>query len=131
MPPPKVDETPNTPKGDEPQAGLPKDDEPQSPNTPNTPNTNGEQTVDFSQIAAQAKEQATELYSKAQAQEGGFRELLEGLTQPSSTLQADNLLKSVGSIESKLERKQGRVESLNDLLRGLLLLRIEMLLMTS
>ncbi|WP_459177823.1 nucleotidyltransferase family protein, partial [Helicobacter heilmannii] len=50
--------------------------------------------------------------------EGGFKELLEGLTQPSSTLQADNLLKSVGSIESKLERKQGRVESLNDLLRG-------------
>ncbi|BDQ26876.1 hypothetical protein ASB1_05520 [Helicobacter heilmannii] len=118
MPPPKVDETPNTPKGDEPQAGLPKDDEPQSPNTPNTPNTNGGAAVDFSQIAAQAKEQATELYSKAQAQEGGFRELLEGLTQPSSTLQADNLLKSVGSIESKLERKQGRVESLNDLLRG-------------
>ncbi|WP_268877268.1 PBECR2 nuclease fold domain-containing protein, partial [Helicobacter mehlei] len=61
---------------------------------------------------------ARELYTTAKEQEQGFKQLLEGLSQPSSTLEAGNLLKSVGSIESKLERKQGRIESVNDLLRG-------------
>ncbi|WP_158651979.1 PBECR3 domain-containing polyvalent protein, partial [Helicobacter bizzozeronii] len=61
---------------------------------------------------------ATELFNTAKEQEIGFRGLLESLTQPSSSLEAGNLLKSVESIQSKLERKQGRVESLNDLLRG-------------
>ncbi|WP_199767473.1 PBECR2 nuclease fold domain-containing protein, partial [Helicobacter bizzozeronii] len=64
------------------------------------------------------KNQATELHAKAKEQEAGFKQLLESLSQPSSTLEASNILKSVGSIQSKLERKQGRVESLNDLLRG-------------
>ncbi|WP_459177972.1 putative barnase/colicin E5 family endoribonuclease, partial [Helicobacter bizzozeronii] len=64
------------------------------------------------------KNQATELHAKAKEQEAGFKQLLESLSQPSSTLEASNILKSVGSIQSKLERKQGRTESLNDLLRG-------------
>ncbi|CCF79893.1 hypothetical protein HBZS_103410 [Helicobacter bizzozeronii CCUG 35545] len=69
------------------------------------------------------KNQATELFNTAKEQEIGFKQLLEGLTQPSSTLEASNILKSVGSIQSKLERKQGRVESLNDLLRGAIISR--------
>ncbi|WP_459177833.1 nucleotidyltransferase family protein, partial [Helicobacter bizzozeronii] len=69
------------------------------------------------------KNQATELFNTAKEQEIGFKQLLEGLTQPSSTLEASNILKSVGSIQSKLERKQGRVESLNDLLRGAIIVK--------
>ncbi|WP_285657698.1 hypothetical protein [Helicobacter bizzozeronii] len=64
------------------------------------------------------KNQANMLYTTAKEQEGGFKQLLESLTQPSSTLEAGNILKSQQSIISKLERKQGRAESLNDLLRG-------------
>ncbi|WP_158650240.1 PBECR3 domain-containing polyvalent protein, partial [Helicobacter bizzozeronii] len=81
------------------------------------------QTTSPNPTTPELKNQATKLHAKAKEQEAGFKQLLESLSQPSSTLEASNILKSVGSIQSKLERKQGRVESLNDLLRGAIISR--------
>ncbi|CCF81040.1 hypothetical protein HBZS_114890 [Helicobacter bizzozeronii CCUG 35545] len=81
------------------------------------------QTTSPNPTTPELKNQATELHAKAKEQEAGFKQLLESLSQPSSTLEASNILKSVGSIQSKLERKQGRVESLNDLLRGAIIVK--------
>ncbi|TSA81845.1 hypothetical protein [Helicobacter mehlei] len=64
------------------------------------------------------KNQAQTLYTQAKEQEQGFKQLLEGLSQPSSTLEAGNLLKSVGSIESKIKRKQGDITAIGDFLRA-------------
>ncbi|WP_233707447.1 hypothetical protein, partial [Helicobacter bizzozeronii] len=61
---------------------------------------------------------ATELFNTAKEQEIGFRGLLESLTQPSSSLEASNLLKSVESIESKIRRKQGDITAIGDFLRA-------------
>ncbi|MFC3848548.1 hypothetical protein ACFOPX_08530, partial [Helicobacter baculiformis] len=66
----------------------------------------------------QIEQEAQTLYTRAKAQEAGFKQLLEGLDNSHNTLELGALLKSKTSIVSKLTRKQGRVESLNDLLRG-------------
>ncbi|WP_456237302.1 PBECR3 domain-containing polyvalent protein, partial [Helicobacter vulpis] len=64
------------------------------------------------------KSQAQTLYTQAQEQEHGFKQLLEGLSQPSSTLESGNVLKSVGSIEEKLAYYKGDSQRVDDLLRG-------------
>ncbi|TSA79181.1 hypothetical protein FNE76_08030, partial [Helicobacter mehlei] len=64
------------------------------------------------------KNQAQTLYTQAQEQEGGFKTLLEGLKEPSAHLEANSVLKSVGSIESKIKRKKGDIGAINDFLRG-------------
>ncbi|WP_285653285.1 hypothetical protein, partial [Helicobacter ailurogastricus] len=127
MPPPKGDDgLDNPPKGDDtpptpPKGDIDTDNPPTNPKTDIEGETGGKGGIieeDTPTTSTDFKPQAKELYTQAKEQERGFKELLEGLTQPSSVLEAGNVLKSVGSIESKLERKQGRVESLNDLLRG-------------
>ncbi|WP_285693376.1 hypothetical protein, partial [Helicobacter ailurogastricus] len=115
--PPKGDDTPPTP----PKGDIDTDNPPTNPKTDIEGETGGKGGIieeDTPTTSTDFKPQAKELYTQAKEQERGFKELLEGLTQPSSVLEAGNVLKSVGSIESKLERKQGRIESLNDLLRG-------------
>ncbi|WP_459177835.1 putative barnase/colicin E5 family endoribonuclease, partial [Helicobacter baculiformis] len=67
------------------------------------------------------KSQALELHTTAKEQEEGFKELLEGLKGGGSTLEASSILKSVGSIESKIKRKRGDIGAINDLLRGALI----------
>ncbi|WP_459177947.1 PBECR3 domain-containing polyvalent protein, partial [Helicobacter bizzozeronii] len=52
------------------------------------------------------KNQATELFNTAKEKEAGFKELLEGL-KGSSTLEANNTLKSLESIQEKLEYYKG------------------------
>ncbi|WP_199764542.1 putative barnase/colicin E5 family endoribonuclease [Helicobacter bizzozeronii] len=66
------------------------------------------------------KNQATELHAKAKEQEAGFKELLEGL-KGSSTLEANNTLKSLQSIQEKLEYYKGDTGRIDDLLRGAVL----------
>ncbi|MFC3847882.1 PBECR2 nuclease fold domain-containing protein, partial [Helicobacter baculiformis] len=67
------------------------------------------------------KSQAHTLHTTAKEQEEGFKELLEGLKGGDSTLEASSILKSVGSIESKIKRKRGDIGAINDLLRGALI----------
>ncbi|WP_233704985.1 putative barnase/colicin E5 family endoribonuclease [Helicobacter felis] len=67
------------------------------------------------------KNQATELFNTAKEQEAGFRELLEGLKGPSSSLEATNTLKSLESIQEKLEYYKGDTSKINDTLRGAVL----------
>uniref|UniRef100_UPI0013CE0A7A putative barnase/colicin E5 family endoribonuclease n=1 Tax=Helicobacter felis TaxID=214 RepID=UPI0013CE0A7A len=74
--------------------------------------------LDFDQIKEYARQQATTLFNTAKEQEAGFKELLEGLVQPNSTLEAGNLLKSVSSIEEKLAYYGADVSRVDDLLRG-------------
>ncbi|WP_120946358.1 putative barnase/colicin E5 family endoribonuclease [Helicobacter labacensis] len=62
--------------------------------------------------------QASALFNKAQEQEADFKQLLEGLAQPSSQLEASHIVKSVESIESKIKRKRGDISGINDYLRG-------------
>ncbi|MFC3847256.1 PBECR2 nuclease fold domain-containing protein, partial [Helicobacter baculiformis] len=64
------------------------------------------------------KSQALELHTTAKEQEEGFKELLEGLKGGDSTLEANNTLKSVQSIEEKLAYYNGDVQRVDDLLRG-------------
>ncbi|WP_459177801.1 PBECR3 domain-containing polyvalent protein, partial [Helicobacter bizzozeronii] len=64
---------------------------------------------------------ATELFNTAKEQEAGFRGLLEGLKSPSSTLEASNTLKSLESIQEKLEYYKGDTSRIDDLLRGAVL----------
>ncbi|WP_104752914.1 hypothetical protein [Helicobacter baculiformis] len=65
------------------------------------------------------KSQALELHTTAKEQEEGFKELLEGLKGGDSTLEANNTLKSVQSIEEKLAYYNGDAQRVDDLLRGL------------
>uniref|UniRef100_UPI0022870407 PBECR2 nuclease fold domain-containing protein n=1 Tax=Helicobacter vulpis TaxID=2316076 RepID=UPI0022870407 len=67
------------------------------------------------------KSQATELHNTAKEQEAGFKTLLEGLKEPSAHLEANSVLKSVESIESKIKRKRGDIGAINDYLRGALI----------
>ncbi len=69
--------------------------------------------------------QASALFSKAKEQEADFKQLLEGLAQPSSQLEASNVLKSVGSIEEKLGYYGGDSTRVDDLLRGAIVTDIE------
>ncbi|WP_267892761.1 putative barnase/colicin E5 family endoribonuclease, partial [Helicobacter ailurogastricus] len=107
------------PKGDI-EGTNPKGNEPQNPSTDTTkgegegdtsPKGNIEDTgTDFKAIAH-------ELYTKAQAQEGGFRGLLESIPGQHE-LEADNLLKGVESLERKLKSKQGDIGAISDFLRA-------------
>ncbi|WP_233704510.1 putative barnase/colicin E5 family endoribonuclease [Helicobacter felis] len=67
------------------------------------------------------KNQATELFNTAKEQEAGFKELLEGLKGPSSSLEATNTLKSLQSLQEKLAYYKGDTSKINDTLRGAVL----------
>ncbi|WP_199764046.1 hypothetical protein [Helicobacter felis] len=77
--------------------------------------------LDFDQIKEHARQQATTLFNTAKEQEAGFKELLEGLKGPSSSLEATNTLKSLESIQEKLEYYKGDTSKINDTLRGAVL----------
>ncbi|CRF42840.1 hypothetical protein [Helicobacter ailurogastricus] len=111
-------DNPTPPKGDNPP---PKGNEPQNPSTDTTkgqgegdtsPKGNIEDTgTDFKAIAH-------ELYTKAQEQEGGFKELLGGLKQANNRIEEGNTLKTLESLEEKLAYYKGDTSKVNDLLRG-------------
>ncbi len=63
------------------------------------------------------KNQAKTLYTTAQEQEGGFKELLQSIPGQYS-LEAGNLLKSEQSLERKLASKQVDISAIGDVLRA-------------
>ncbi|WP_053941335.1 hypothetical protein, partial [Helicobacter ailurogastricus] len=113
MPPPKGDIEGTNPKGDVPQnpstdttstkGGIEED---------TSPKGNIEDTgTDFKAIAH-------ELYTKAQEQESGFKELLGTLKQANNRIEGGNTLKTLESLEEKLAYYKGDTDKVNDSLRG-------------
>ncbi|WP_267891172.1 PBECR3 domain-containing polyvalent protein, partial [Helicobacter felis] len=83
--------------------------------------TLSESYKDSNPTTQELKNQATELFNTAKEQEAGFKELLEGLKGPSSSLEATNTLKSLESIQEKLAYYKGDTSKINDTLRGAVL----------
>ncbi|WP_267891112.1 PBECR3 domain-containing polyvalent protein, partial [Helicobacter felis] len=83
--------------------------------------TLSESYKDSNPTTQELKNQATTLYNTAKEQEAGFKELLEGLKGPSSSLEATNTLKSLQSLQEKLAYYKGDTSKINDTLRGAVL----------
>ncbi|WP_233705673.1 putative barnase/colicin E5 family endoribonuclease [Helicobacter felis] len=83
--------------------------------------TLSESYKDSNPTTPELKNQASELFNTAKEQEAGFKELLEGLKGPSSSLEATNTLKSLQSLQEKLAYYKGDTSKINDTLRGAVL----------
>ncbi|GLH58073.1 PBECR3 domain-containing polyvalent protein [Helicobacter ailurogastricus] len=111
VPPPKGDIEGTNPKGNEPQ-------------NPSTDTTKGEGEGDTSHkgniedTGTDFKAIAHELYTKAQEQESGFKELLGTLKQANNRIEGGNTLKTLESLEEKLAYYKGDTDKVNDSLRG-------------